>query len=38
MCYSEHYVDDTSQQVNSNIVAGMECVTVKIMWKKLHSR
>jgi hypothetical protein len=28
----------TSQQVYSDIVAGMEYVTVNIMWKILHSR
>jgi hypothetical protein len=38
MCYSEHYVEFTSQQVDSGIATGMECVTVNIMWKILHSR
>jgi len=28
----------TAQQVDSGIVGGMECVTVNIMWKVLHSR
>jgi len=37
MCYSEHYVEDTAQQVHSGIAAWMECVTVNIMWKILHS-
>ena len=36
--YSEHYVEDTSQQVDSAITALMEFVTVNIMWKILHSR
>jgi len=31
-------VEDTSQQVDSGIAAWMECVTVNIMWKILHSR
>ena len=38
MCYSEHYVEDTSQQVDSGIAAWMVYVTVNIMWKLLHSR
>ena len=38
MCYSEHYVEDTSQVVDSGISAWMECITVNIMWKILHSR
>jgi len=38
LCYSEHYVEGTAQQVESCIVAWMECVTVNIMWKVLHSR
>ena len=38
VCYSEHYVEDTSQQVDSGIAAWMECVTVNIMWKILHGR
>ena len=37
-CYSEHYVEGTAQRVDSNIAATTECVTVKIMWKLLHSR
>ena len=36
--YSEHYVEDASQQVDSGIVGWMECVTVNIRWKVLHSR
>jgi len=38
VCYSEHYVVDTLQQVYSGIAAWMECVTVNIIWKILHSR
>ena len=38
MCYSEHYVEDTSQQLDSGTAASMKCVTVNIMWKVLHSR
>jgi hypothetical protein len=38
LCYSEHYVEDTSQQVDSGIEAWMERVTVNVMWKILHSR
>ena len=38
VCYSEHYMEDTSQQVDSGIAAWMECVTVNIIWKLLHSR
>jgi len=38
VCYSEHYVEGTAQQVDSGIVAWMECVTVNSMWKVLHSR
>jgi len=37
-CYSEQYVEGTVQQVDSVIVAWMECVTVNIMWKLLYSR
>jgi len=37
LCYSEHYVEDTAQQVDSGIACWMECVTVNIMWKILHS-
>ena len=36
--YSEHYMEDTSQKVDSGIAAWMECVTVNIIWKILHSR
>ena len=32
MCYSEQYMEVTAQQVDSVIVAGMECVTVNIIW------
>ena len=38
VCYSEHYVEDTSQQVDSGIAVCMKCVTVNIMWKILDSR
>ena len=38
VCYSEHYVEGTAQQVDSGIAGWMECVTVNIMWKVLHSR
>jgi hypothetical protein len=38
MCYSEHYLEDTLQQVESGIVAWMGCVTVNIIWKILNSR
>jgi len=38
VCYIEHYMEDTSQQVDSVTAAWMECVTVNIIWKKLHSR
>jgi hypothetical protein len=38
MCYIEHYVGDTSRQVDSDIVAVMDCVEVNIMLKILHSR
>jgi hypothetical protein len=31
MCYNEHYVENISQQVDSDIVVGMESVTVNIM-------
>jgi len=38
VCYSGHYLEDTSQQVDSAIAAWMECVTVYIIWKILHNR
>ena len=38
VCYSESYLEGTSQQVDSGIAAWMECVTVKVIWKVLHSR
>ena len=37
VCYSEHYVEGTEQQVDSGISRWMECVTVNIMWNVLHS-
>jgi len=36
--YSENYMEDTSQQVDIFIAASMNCVTVNIIWKILHSR
>jgi len=38
VCYSEQYVDGTAKQVDSGVVGWMQCVTVHIMWKVLHSR
>jgi len=38
VCFSEHYVEGTAQQVDSGIVGWMNCVTVNNMWKVLHSR
>jgi len=38
VCYSEHYVEGTAQHVDSVIAGLMECVTINIMWKVLHSR
>jgi len=38
VCYSEHYMEDSAQQVDSGIAAWMECVTVNTIWKILHSR
>ena len=38
VCYSEHYLEDTSQQVDSDIAAWMKFVTVNIIWKILYSR
>jgi len=37
VCYSEHYMEDTAQQVDSGIAAWMNCVTVNIIWKIFHS-
>jgi hypothetical protein len=37
VCYSEHYLEDTSQLVDSSIAAWNECVTVNIIWKIIHS-
>jgi len=36
--YREYYVEDTSQQVDSGIVAWMACVTVNIMLNILQRR
>ena len=38
MCYSDHYVENTAQQMDNGIVAWMECVTVNIMSKLQHSK
>ena len=38
VCYSEHYVEGIALNLDSAIVGRMECVTVNIMWKVLHSR
>ena len=38
MCYSEHYVESTVQQVDSGIAVWMECVTLNIIWKIRHSK
>ena len=38
VCYNEHYVEGTAQQVDSSIISWMVCVTVNIMWMVLHSR
>jgi len=38
VCNSEHYVEGTSMEVDSGNAAWMECVTVNIIWKILHSR
>jgi len=38
LCYSAHYMKDTSQQVESGIAARMECVTVNIIWKIIRSK
>lgn len=32
MCYSEQYLEDTSQQMDSGIAAWKKCFTVNIMW------
>jgi len=37
VCYSEQYVEGTAQQVDSCIVDRMDCVSVNIMWKVVHS-
>ena len=38
LCYSKHYLEGTSLQVESGIAAWMKCVTVNINWKILHDR
>ena len=38
VCYSEHYMENTLQNVDSGIAPWMECVTVNIIWKILHRR
>ena len=37
MCYCDHYVEVTSQHVDSFIANGMECVRVNIIWRLLQS-
>jgi len=37
VCYSEHYLEDISQHVDSGIAASVECVTMNIIWKLFHS-
>jgi len=37
VCYSEHYEEGSAQQLDSGIVAWMECATLNIIWKLLHS-
>jgi len=36
--YSDHYLEDTLQQMDNGTVAWMECVTVIIPWERLYSR
>jgi hypothetical protein len=36
--YSEYYMEDTSQQVNTDIAFWMNCLTVNIIWMILKSR
>jgi len=38
VCYSEHYVEGTAQQVDSRIAGWVKGDRVNIMWKELHSR
>jgi len=38
VCYSKHYMEDSSQQVDSIISGWKNYITVNIMWKILHSR
>ena len=38
MCYSKHYVENSTQQLDSVIAGRMERVTVNIMWKILQSK
>jgi len=37
VCYSEFYVEGTTQQVVSGIAGWLECVTLSIMWMVVHS-
>jgi len=38
VCHSEHYLEDTAEQVENGIGVLIECVTVNIIWKILQSR
>ena len=38
VCYSERYLEGTSQQADSSIAAWVKCVTVNIIWKIILSR
>jgi len=38
VCFSENYLENTAQQVDSFITSWMECVTVNNMCKLLHNR
>jgi hypothetical protein len=35
--YSEYYMEYTSQQVDINITVWMNCISVNIIWKILHT-
>jgi len=38
VCYSQHYVGGTAQQVDCSIVGCMKCVTVNSIRKMMHSK
>jgi len=38
VCYVKHYVEYTAQQVDNVVANCMNCVTVNIIFKVLHSR